>query len=103
MNKKDPEDKYGMVRYVGSFHHHINFCLVFKPLGKNLYEVMSNNNLKGFPLHMVRSFARQILRSVGFLHRIGYTHTDLKPENILLEKTKFKKEVYLEDGEESEI
>lgn len=35
---------------------------------------------------MVQSFARQLLKSMAFLHRIGYTHTDLKPENILLEK-----------------
>lgn len=35
---------------------------------------------------MVQSFAKQLLKSMAFLHRIGYTHTDLKPENILLEK-----------------
>lgn len=38
---------------------------------------------------MVQSFFRQILRSIGFLHRIGYTHTDLKPENILLESGRY--------------
>lgn len=43
------------------------------------------NSFKGFPIKLVQSFFRQILRSIGFLHRIGYTHTDLKPENILLE------------------
>lgn len=43
------------------------------------------NKFKGFPIKLVQSFFKQILRSIGFLHRIGYTHTDLKPENILLE------------------
>lgn len=33
---------------------------------------------------MVQSFFKQILKTMAFLHRIGYTHTDLKPENILL-------------------
>lgn len=47
------------------------------------------NNYKGFPIHLVQSFFRQILRSIGFLHRIGYTHTDLKPENILLETGRY--------------
>ena len=47
------------------------------------------NNYKGFSIELVQSFFRQILRSVGFLHRIGYTHTDLKPENILLESGNF--------------
>jgi len=35
-------------------------------------------------LDLIQSFARQILRSIGFMHSIGLTHTDLKPENILL-------------------
>lgn len=43
---------------------------------------------------MVRSFFRQILRSVGFLHSFGYTHTDLKPENVLLERNRLRREVY---------
>ncbi len=43
------------------------------------------NSYKGFPIKLVQSFFKQILKSIGFLHRIGYTHTDLKPENILLE------------------
>lgn len=38
----------------------------------------------------VQSFFKQILRSIGFLHRIGYTHTDLKPENILLENPDYE-------------
>lgn len=77
---------------------------MFEPLGRNLYDVLKNNNYKGFPIHMVRSFFRQILVSVGFLHSIGYTHTDLKPENVLLEKTKFRKEAYpSKNGEDSWI
>lgn len=43
------------------------------------------NSYKGFPIKYVQTFFKQILNSIGFLHRIGYTHTDLKPENILLE------------------
>lgn len=68
-----------------SFHHFSNFCIVFKPLGKSLYDVLKMNKYKGFPLPLAQSFFRQILRSVGFMHKIGYTHTDLKPENVLLE------------------
>lgn len=48
------------------------------------------NNFKGFPIKYVQSFFKQILRSIGFLHKIGYTHTDLKPENILLENPDFE-------------
>ena len=82
------------MRYVESFDHYRNYCLVFKPLGKNLYDIIKSNNHRGFPINMVRSFFRQILRSIGFLHSIGYTHTDLKPENVLLERNRFRREIY---------
>lgn len=55
-------------------------------MGKSLYEVLKLNQYRGFPMKLVQSFFKQILRSIGFLHKIGYTHTDLKPENILLEQ-----------------
>lgn len=65
---------------------------MFKPLGKSLYEVIKQNKYRGFPLRLVQSFFRQILRSVGFLHSVGYTHTDLKPENVLLEENRFARQ-----------
>lgn len=66
--------------------------------------MIKKNHHQGFPLALVQSFFRQILHSIGFLHRIGFTHTDLKPENILLEEqdllmvegwTQETREVYL--------
>lgn len=63
--------------------------MVFEPLGKSLYDFIKMNNYKGFPLKLLQSFFKQILKSIGFLHKIGYTHTDLKPENILLESQKY--------------
>ena len=94
INERDPDDQYGIVRYKESFFHRGSYCLVFKPLGKSLYEFIKMNSYKGFPISMVQAFFKQILHSIGFLHRIGYTHTDLKPENILLESEKFYKTKY---------
>ena len=37
INEKDPDDKYGILKYKESFYHEGNFCLVFYPLGKSLY------------------------------------------------------------------
>jgi serine/threonine protein kinase len=59
--------------------------LAFKPLGKSLYDILKMNQYQGFSMKLVQSFFKQVLSSIGFLHKIGYTHTDLKPENILLE------------------
>lgn len=56
------------------------------------------NKFKGFPIKLVQSFFKQILRSIGFLHRIGYTHTDLKPENILLESQDYYEDKYYSKG-----
>ena len=86
INERDRDDEWGIVRYIESFYHHNHFCMVFKPLGKSLYDFIKMNSFKGFPLKLLQSFFKQILRSIGFLHKIGYTHTDLKPENILLEQ-----------------
>ena len=97
INRRDEKDEEGIVRYKHSFYHSGHFCLVFKPLGCSLYDVLKKNNYRGFPLKTVQSFFRQLLRSVSFLHKLGYTHTDLKPENILLEREGLKE--VTRDGE----
>ncbi|KAG8225023.1 hypothetical protein J437_LFUL006034 [Ladona fulva] len=33
-----------------------------------------------------RSFFRQIISAVGYVHNLGYAHRDLKPENLLLDE-----------------
>lgn len=81
---KDPKDEYHFVRYVESLYHYSHFCLVFEQLGPSLYDTIKRNKYVGFEKKQVQSFARQLLQSVAFMHRHGYTHTDLKPENILL-------------------
>ena len=42
-------------------------------------------------LLQVKSFGRQLLESVSYLHDLALIHTDLKPENILLESTEYDK------------
>ncbi len=36
--------------------------------------------------NLIRTFIRQIIRGLNYLHRIGVIHKDLKPNNILLDK-----------------
>lgn len=39
----------------------------------------------------MRSFGKQLLESVAFLHDLQLIHTDLKPENILLASLEYSK------------
>jgi serine/threonine protein kinase len=50
----------------------------------NLYELIKTNEFRGFPISLIRKFARQILRCLLFLRKNRVVHCDLKPENILL-------------------
>ncbi|KAF8820123.1 putative cell-cycle-associated protein kinase CLK [Cardiosporidium cionae] len=66
-------------------HENRHMCLVFEKLGLSLYDLLSQNDYKGFFMGDIRVFAQQTLQTLAFLNKIKLTHTDLKPENILLE------------------
>ncbi|CAI2379661.1 unnamed protein product [Moneuplotes crassus] len=58
-------------------------CLVFEALGRSLYDVIKENNYRGFPVDQIMKIAHKVLKALDFLHSIHITHTDIKPENIL--------------------
>lgn len=62
--------------------------LVCELLRANLYEFQKYNRESGdepyFSNARIQSIARQVLRSLAFLHSLGLIHSDLKPENILI-------------------
>ena len=58
--------------------------MCFERLGLSLYDLIKKNNYLGYNIKYVKSFFKQILESIDFLHSLKLTHTDLKPENILL-------------------
>lgn len=60
-----------------------HYCMVFEPLGKSLLQYVEQNGYHGFPPHMVKDVAYQLLSALDFLHRNRLCHTDLKLENIL--------------------
>lgn len=65
-----------------SFKNHV--CIVSELLGKSVFDFLKENSFNPFPAQHIWSFAKQLLKSVAFLHRLNLVHTDLKPENILL-------------------
>lgn len=72
--------------------------LVFEFCHKNLEEVIQDtkkraqeNQLKGnknedgkIPIADIKSYIKQILTGMSFVHKEGISHRDLKPENILM-------------------
>ncbi|XP_049799093.1 maternal embryonic leucine zipper kinase-like [Schistocerca nitens] len=77
-------------------HHHI--CKLYEVIETDTHIFMVIEYCAGGELfdHIVernrlteaaaRSFFRQIISAVAYLHEQGYAHRDLKPENILLDK-----------------
>lgn len=59
-------------------------CLVTELLGASVFDFLKSNSYRPFDFREIQDFARQMLDSIGCLHKNGITHTDLKPENILL-------------------
>jgi dual-specificity kinase len=59
--------------------------MVFKLLGKSLFDYFKEVRFQPFSLRQIQSFATQMLDSVSFLHENRMIHTDLKPENLMLE------------------
>jgi len=81
--EKDVNDESHCVRIVDQFLYMGHPCFVFDLLGRNLYNVLHKNRYMPFSIPHVKSFLRQILKAVAFLHKQHVIFTDLKPENIV--------------------
>ncbi|CAM9288628.1 unnamed protein product, partial [Scytosiphon promiscuus] len=90
LRERDPEGKYNCARMLDQFMSHNHQCLVFEILSFNLYELLRSTQFQGVSLHLVRKFARHLLRALAFLSlpQVDVIHCDLKPENILLQHAK---------------
>lgn len=69
------------------FRGHI--CIVTDLLKISLYDFLDNNKFIPYPGSHIQAIAKQLIRSVTFLHDLNLIHTDLKPENILLHDDSF--------------
>ncbi|QLQ78582.1 hypothetical protein HG537_0A08290 [Torulaspora globosa] len=82
--KVDPRNEHHFLRLHDTFIHKNHLCLVFELLSNNLYELLKQNQFHGLTIHLIRSFATQLLDSLCVLKDAKLVHCDLKPENILL-------------------
>lgn len=86
---RDPVSDNLCVRYFGTFDFRNHVCIVSELLGCSVFDFLKDNEFQPFPCRDIWHFARQILRSVCFLHEQSLVHTDLKPENVLLVDSSF--------------
>jgi dual specificity protein kinase YAK1 len=58
--------------------------MLMELLHLDLYEILRKRNYRGLKISLVQAVARQLLKALVLLRRLGIVHSDIKPENILL-------------------
>lgn len=61
LNKKDVNNKFGIVRMLDSFYFRKHMVLVFELLGLNLYRYMRSSSFIGLSKDELKSIASQVL------------------------------------------
>lgn len=89
LGSNDPHNQNKCIHLRDCFDWRNHICIVTDLLGMSVFDFLKAGSFVGFPLSHIQSFAKQLFRSVAFLHDLKLIHTDLKPENILLVDSKF--------------
>lgn len=94
LKRHDPHNTYQCIRLRECFDYRDHICIVTDMLKISLYDFLENNKFLPFPGSHIQAIAKQLLRSVAFLHDLNLIHTDLKPENILLQDDSYVRKPY---------
>ena len=82
--RKDPEDKWHVIRLLSSFTHRGHLCLVFEPMAMNLRSVLKKHGHHvGLHPSAIRHYAIQLLLALSHLDACRVLHADLKLDNVL--------------------
>lgn len=84
LRENDPSNENKCIHLLETFNFKNHVCIVSELLGKSVFDFLKENKFQPFPPLHIWQFAKQLMQSVAFLHRLNLVHTDLKPENILL-------------------
>lgn len=84
LRENDPGNENKCIHLLETFNFKNHVCIVSELLGKSVFDFLKENKFQPFPPLHIWQFAKQLMQSVAFLHRLNLVHTDLKPENILL-------------------
>ncbi|WFD29080.1 dual-specificity kinase [Malassezia sp. CBS 17886] len=89
LRQHDPANEYQCVRLIETFDYRNHVCIVSDLLDRSVFDFLKDNQFQPFPCRDIWLFAKQLLKSVAFLHDLSLVHTDLKPENVLLVDASF--------------
>merc|ERR1711934_544936 len=81
----DPKNECQCVRLLDRGEAYGHYVLVFESLGPSLAEELELRNYNPFSMRRIRTFGRDMLIAIAFMHRNDLIHTDLKLPNVLLE------------------
>jgi len=81
----DPKNECQCVRLDDRGEAYGHYILSFEALGPSLAEELELRNYNPFSMRRIRTFGRDMLIAISFMHRHDLIHTDLKLPNVLLE------------------
>merc|ERR1711934_1171221 len=81
----DPKNECQCVRLQDRGEAYGHYLLSFEALGPSLAEELELRNYNPFSMRRIRTFGRDMLIAISFMHRNDLIHTDLKLPNVLLE------------------
>lgn len=84
LRQNDPLNEYQCVQLLETFDFRNHVCIVSDLLDRSVFDFLKDNHFQPFPCRNIWYFAKQLFKSVAFLHGLSLIHTDLKPENVLL-------------------
>ncbi|KJK84822.1 hypothetical protein H633G_11383 [Metarhizium anisopliae BRIP 53284] len=84
LEANDTQNLYQCIHWRDCFEYRGHICIVTDLLCQSISDFLKGNNFVPFPNSHIQNFARQLFKSVAFLHDLNLIHADLKPENILL-------------------
>ncbi|EGT54696.1 hypothetical protein CAEBREN_03025 [Caenorhabditis brenneri] len=65
--------------------HGLHVVMVMEALGPDLLSILCESNQKVLSVHRIKSFSKNILEGLHFLHsKCNILHLDLKPENLFV-------------------
>jgi len=81
----DPDGDCQCVRLIDRGEAYGHYLLIFESLGPSLAEELELRHYAPFSMRRIRSFGRDMLIAISFMHSHKLIHTDLKLPNVLLE------------------